>query len=98
MSIDPIALRLDSDTLAALDAMPGATRSDRMRHAIMSSVVTAHVAQQVADISTQISDLVAVTRDLRERLDTVAHDAAQAKKGMSLIYKHLNVGGAKPQP
>lgn len=96
-SIDTISLRLDRDTLAALDAMPGATRSDRMRHAIMSSVVVAHVARQVADISEQISDLVAVTRDLRERLDVVAHDAAQAKKGMSLIYKHLDVGGqAKP--
>ena len=92
-SIEHITLRLDSDTLAALDAMPGATRADRMRHAIMSSVVTAYVARQVADISAQISDLIAVTRDLRDKIDTVAHDVAQAKKGMSLIYKHLDVGG-----
>lgn len=89
-----VTIRLDRDCSAALDKMPGTTRSDQIRYAIMSGAVIAHVAQQVADISAQISDLVAVTRDLRERLDTVAHDAAQAKKGMSLIYKHLDVGGA----
>lgn len=104
MRSEKITVRLDAETLAALDALPGSTRTDRVIFAIRSRVVLSEIVERMDRIERAMGvkstgpDPVAVIEKIQAVLVQLAESGektrADMRRGLDAIYKSVN-GSAK---